>query len=176
MEEFNDRLKQHRTMAYARERVISNQAKVYGKTNEKQNLSNHYHALREDKKRSVSIKSKLADSLKVKDDIVAAKEFDISQAVKEAKAVEQYHYTDVMKETKEKTAGVQSQLDAQKLVNTALINRAVTADQNAEKGNRQSTSSVRQSEESVEMSAAYNSNIKLLQSEVKQLRGDSTKF
>ena len=42
-----------------------------------------------------------------------------------------------MKELKEKNAGVQPQLDAQQLVNTSLINRDVTEEQNAEKANRQ---------------------------------------
>ena len=127
------------------ERVIGNQAKVDGKKNDNKNLSDHYHKLREEKKRSVAINSKLADALKVKDDLVAAKDFYIIQAVKEAKYVELSHYTDVMKDLKEKTAGVQSQLDAQKLVNTSLINRDVTADQNAEKSNQKSNYSVCQS-------------------------------
>ena len=56
--------------------------------------------MREESKRSVAIKSKLADTLKIKDDLVAAKDFYIIQAVKEAKGVEQSHYTDVMKEMK----------------------------------------------------------------------------
>ena len=66
--------------------------------------------------------------------------------MKEAKAVEKSHENDVMEELREKTAGVKSQLDDQQLVNTSLINRSVTAEQNAEKVNRQSSYSVFQSE------------------------------
>ena len=91
VEEFADRLQQQQTTASARERVIFKQAKVDGKKNENQNLSDHYHDLREEKKRSVDIEIKLADALRVKYDLIAAKDFDISQAVKEAKAVERSH-------------------------------------------------------------------------------------
>ena len=62
-------------MASARERFIVDQAKFDGKNNENQNLSDHYHELREEKKQSVAIESKISDSLKVKDDLVAAKDF-----------------------------------------------------------------------------------------------------
>ena len=68
-------LQQQQTIAYARERAIVNQSKVDGKKNENQNLSDHYHELREEKKQSVAIESKISDSLKVKDDLVAAKDF-----------------------------------------------------------------------------------------------------
>ena len=68
-------LQQQQTIAYARERAIVNQSKVDGKKNENQNLSNRYHELREEKKQSVAIESKISDSLKVKDDLVAAKDF-----------------------------------------------------------------------------------------------------
>ena len=87
-------------MASACERVIGNQAKVDGKKNDNKNLSDHYHKLREEKKRSVAIESKLDDALKVRGNLVAAKYFDIRQAVKESKAVEWYHYNDVVKELK----------------------------------------------------------------------------
>ena len=50
------------------------------------------------------------------------------------------------------------------------------SENNTEKSNRQSTSSIRQLEELVKMAAAYCSDIGLLQAEVKQLRGESTKF
>ena len=66
--------------------------------------------------------------------------------------------------------------DAQQLVNTSLINSDVTEEQNAENANRQSNSSVRQSEWSVKMAATHRSDIELLQAEVKQLRGESTKL
>ena len=62
------------------------------------------------------------------------------------------------------------------MVNISLINRDFMAEQNAEMANRQSSSSVQQSEESSNMAAAYCSDIELLQAEVKQLRVESTKF
>ena len=71
MEEFTDRLHQQQTMAFYHERVIVNQTKVDGKKNEKHNLSNHYHELREEKKRSIATESYIADALKVKDDLVS---------------------------------------------------------------------------------------------------------
>ena len=84
-------------MSSSRERVVVNQAKVSGKKNDKQNLTDHYHELREESKKSVAIERKIADALKDKDDIAEAKDFDISQDLKKAKAVERSHYTDVMK-------------------------------------------------------------------------------
>ena len=79
--------------------------------------------------------------------------------MKESKSVERSNYTDVVKYMKEKTTGVQSQLDSRQLVNAALINRAITAKHNAEKSNQQSSSSVQQSEDLVKMAAAYSYNI-----------------
>ena len=55
LEEFTDSFQQQKTMASACERFIVNQAKFDGKNNENQNLSDHYHELREEKKRSLDI-------------------------------------------------------------------------------------------------------------------------
>ena len=113
----------------------------------KQVQAAHYQQARAASNTIVELEDQLADAVNAKEAAEAEMNFAVKAAVKDAKVSERQHYTAVISKKEATVSALGAKLDAAAIVNTALVNRAVTAERAAERLDRAANTSAKRSKE-----------------------------
>jgi len=147
-----------------------NAAKAIHKSQLKSQQSTHYREVRNLTKALADAEEQRDTALAEKDDAIAEKDFAVTTAVREAKKEEREHYSKVIKEQKEKQATLLERISAQSVIATALTERSIAAERQAEKANRLATMSSKRSMEVNQLAEMYEQRLKIANKENATLR------